>query len=551
MLIVATRTAKFSTEESINILIPAGSPEYEKMRLVFHQLLFSEEGELISVENGFPFKSENWPTHIFTEAELHEIFGACKKAGKLEEWTVTAYIASLVQARGTPHEKSAYQWAYANAYILMGLAQLEKHENYRIELCARFRLAHPSSQLHDWLWKILPVFTNNLSTLTDQLILIEESLRIEESLKKAEQLKQDEASDKKDKVSTKSESSLNTSGRLFYIRRPFQFILHTKTKKVRKTRVTIKGGRSKRISIEKSFYRSEELPSITQFNFPPKRAIVGISPLEQRYDQQGTILVDFDSPPRGTESSANMQASALKMRITHIKRHLFEFPTDTKVLTLSDYQNIFYQLWLGMKDGSIIDMCLLLSMLTGSRAELWLSKEERKNLIYINKLIKKENQLYWNVTLDISDLKDSALQSIKINTQKSFTLILPDQTGVILQRAKTPRSKKQLTERVSEISTKLGIPLVSLERLQNTLHVIIKRHLADHLFADLISGISSHLSPALYYASFTHDQIHSQYKEAIHLLGKNIDKSQFDYLSKPNETDGIGCNECPRSAPYL
>jgi hypothetical protein len=143
MLIVATRTAKFSTEESINILIPAGSPEYEKMRLVFHQLLFSEEGELILVENGFPFKSENWPTHIFTDAELNEIFSACKKAGKLEEWTVTAYIASLVQARGTPHEKSAYQWSYANAYILMGLAQLEKHENYRVELCARFRLAHP------------------------------------------------------------------------------------------------------------------------------------------------------------------------------------------------------------------------------------------------------------------------------------------------------------------------------------------------------------------------------------------------------------------------
>jgi len=270
-------------------------------------------------------------------------------------------------------------------------------------------------------------------------------------------------------------------------------------------------------------------------------------------------------------NSANMQNSAIEQQIAHIQRNLFEFPTSPKVLTLPQIQLVFKALWQSFNQlntyakynknklyvefisHQIIDTCLLMSLLTGSPSAIWLDFQGilTQGKIIIDK--KRNDQLFWYPKLDITEFKieinSKPVDGITKNKHMRFALPLPNKAREILSNHGLPKdnfpNEDAVKNRVSELRKELGLPILSLDRIQSALHGYIRRYANDHYVADLICSISPRHSSGLYYGSYELSQIEECYRNVVCQFANEADAFNDDYLTQDFKRESCGSQIAP------
>ncbi len=438
-----------------------------------------------------------------TQSKLKEIQEQCK--GKIEEWPVPVYLASLLQIQNTAIKKIANQWLSANIYILVNLVFIGRHEDKIDMLCLRFRSAHSRSN-YLWLWDQLPKLPLDLEDIVSALRTLHDKIVCDED-------------------QNISELPNKASARIKEILRAYETVLLEKQKIRRSPRNQPEfqtHEQSENYKTQKIRYQNNpELPPIGENIFPLDDPIEDIDLREQQDDQDHSVFLDNQFKPQsGTEYSAPAQSIAIRMQAAHIRRRDFEFLTDPTIFALPSCQLLFNHLWGAFKDGDAASTCLLLSILTATPAENWIAIDDlinAKNLIIDH----KNKGLAWRTSLDIADLKLKAIQELTINQHRQLDIPLPYEIfGILKNSGLIDRAK--LNEKMRELKNKLKIPLLSLTRLQGVLHSVLRRHTADQLIADLICGITPRHSPALYYSSYPLTTLYEQYAIAAKLLAQNV-----------------------------
>lgn len=491
---------EIDTEGLIKLLIPDSSPNAQQFRLFFYELLIKSAFIPDDLSDIPQWPLLDWPASNITNDQLQLALIECKKQ-LLDSVPVTAYLASLSLTASTSGEEKAFQWASTNAYVLMLLAHIGGHDSSIALLCLRFRLAHQTTGKYVWFWDQLPVINTDFAQLTQSLEQLENTI-------------------KRNEITSISSFPPYSSERIAEIRRIFNSAINLKDKIIRQ-RSSSNESTIRNLLVERNILNAAGhdlvLHSLSFTNSP----ISDIDKREQRHDQQTEMIVDnYFIPPPGTENSANLQSLVMSFQVAHIKKQQFEFPTSPKVLTLTRYQQIFQTAYNELAKGNVVSSCILLSMLTGRRAETFLNISE---LLKHKKILqdKLSGQYFWIISLDISDLKKFDIKDQMINQQKSLSLPLP-KTLIETLLAHDPINKSELMHCVHSIKDKLKLPVLSLDRISSALYQLIKNYTADAHLADLLTGVTPQHSPALYYCSHQSTKLYDIYKNSIELLAKKI-----------------------------
>jgi hypothetical protein len=554
--------------------------ESEQLQRFFLYLL--REVPIILIKENEPLSNlPDWEkSDLYKDKEkLLKILASIELNKQLKSRYVSAYLASLGHTLGTKNEILAYQWASANAYIILQL--VNKHEPNIKKLCQRFRLAHQMDSDFSWVWEKLPELDKGLE------FIVLELKKLEVEYKQSE-VKQSEVEKSKDQPKAKK-SSVESSVRIAEIRRPYE----TKHKIDRPRSITPDGTQGSVSDTDSSaselkmiiqdaftqdqpvrisYYRDEDNIHLDEIVFQEFETIKGVSYLEQRDDHQHEKFVDpnYESEPE-MENSANMQHAAIEQQIAHIQRNSFEFPTNPKILTNSQIQIVFKALWgsinqqntytkhkrnklyVELLNRQIIDTCLLMSLLTASPAEIWLDFKGLHKNEKITFDAKRNAQLFWYPALDITQfhiqIKDAILADVQKNKHMRFALPLPNIANNILSDihlldGKLPDTMT-IKARVSELRRELELPVLSLGRIQSALHAFIRRFTDDHYLADLICSVSPHHSPGLFYCSINLSQIENTYGNAVRQLSEKADNFNTDYLTPNFKPERCGSQITP------
>ena len=153
-------------ERQIKSLIPTGVLHQKKLQWFFLELL--SKGDSLELFD-HPLELPSWPKSNLTKDQLLKILNDCTKNKKLKEWPVVSYLASLALTFDNLYKDAAFQWANANACIILKLAIMRNRESSILQLCTRFRLAHELRGGYEWLWDTLPYSPIVLSTICSQL----------------------------------------------------------------------------------------------------------------------------------------------------------------------------------------------------------------------------------------------------------------------------------------------------------------------------------------------------------------------------------------------
>jgi hypothetical protein len=342
-----------NTVDLVNLLIPADTYLATELRFMFHQLLLANGGISILRDYGFEVGTPVKSDYQLTTLDFEKIYDESKKNKQFDEVPVPAYLASLAHAVGKSYEKKAHQWAQLNVHVLLELQRLTKREDNIRRLCKRFRLAQAKLSSDEWLWKALPPLSNNLKSVADNLFKIEKFVE-------------------KNSYFYENKKIVNPSPRIAEIHQAYAAAAYQKQKKDYFRESNEKKDSEQEIAVTQSFYADEGQQPIVEIIHPPQNAIKNISRLEQLNDQQSDVMIEYESdPPKGTESSSQMQYYALRMQSSHIKRRIFEFPTSPKILPLVVCQAIFKILCTGLQKKNAVDCYLLFYIISGRHAETW------------------------------------------------------------------------------------------------------------------------------------------------------------------------------------
>lgn len=544
---------KINLQARIEKLIPSTVPELKPLQFFFMDLLHKVPEVLNDADlNSFDFPA--WERSTLSKEQLLEALNYIEQNGKLKDWYVPAYLASLAYTIDTKNEKIAFRWASANTYIILQL--VDKHELNIKMLCLRFRVAHPLESDHAWIWDKLPKLPVGISSIVETLKTL-----------------QSEYKDAEEK-STLKKSSVESSERVAEIRRPYETKdkINRRAKKTQKpasqgntstkveetVKILMQDSYTQKQPVRINYHNEEGFLPMDELLFQKLNPIKGISYAEQLADHRTERYVDkhYESE-HGTANSANMQGAVLDQQIAHIQRNSFEFPTNPKVLLLSQIQILFAVLWKSINEknsGSkynrdkayvensqrqIMDACLLLSLMTASPAEIFLDTELLKFEEKIKVDKKRNDQPFWYPKLDITELKIEIDAGVEIEIQKnkflSFALPLPNKpidilTTGILRKENFP-SKENINSRVFELRKELKLPILSPDRIKSALHGHIRRYADDHYFADLLCSVSPHHSPGLFYGSFNMPRIEKAYGHAISQFSEKSENFDDAYLA--------------------
>lgn len=249
---------------------------------------------------------------------------------------------------------------------------------------------------------------------------------------------------------------------------------------------------------------------------------------EERIDHHEAPYVSYGEYPNPLiKYSIPLQTIDLSLQQNYMSQRNLALNSNTRLLSLAGYQALFATL---NQDASTLPethkTCagiLLLSMITGLPVKSLLIPGYigHPNIFKI-----KGKKYYIEHSLGITKRSTSQTLPEKNyeNTLDTIKVPLPSWLIDDLLACEFPL-KKDFTAYLAALRSSLGLPYLSVNRIETVLHVVLSRYTPDchaHI-ADIICRTPAPHAPAMYYSSHTSEALMAHYKSALGILNSNSD----------------------------
>ncbi|WP_299331108.1 hypothetical protein [uncultured Psychrobacter sp.] len=253
---------------------------------------------------------------------------------------------------------------------------------------------------------------------------------------------------------------------------------------------------------------------------------------EERIDHHEAPYVSYGEYPNPLiKYSIPLQTIDLSLQQNYMSQRNLALNSNTRLLSLAGYQALFAAL---NQDASTLPetetdkTCagiLLLSMITGLPVKSLLIPGYigHPNIFKI-----KGKKYYIEHSLGITKRSTSQTLAEGDYENHSDTIKVPLPSWLIdnLLACELP-VKEDFTAYLADLRSSLGLPYLSVNRIETALHVVLSRYTPDchaHI-ADIICRTPASHAPAIYYSSHTSEALMAHYKSALNIFNSN---SNFD-----------------------
>lgn len=492
----------------IRRIVPHGSP----LSAQVHQLVF----ELVKLSPNYLMTISN---HSVTTSltklnndECNTIISAVKTDKSSDVWSVSYMLAEIASYyKGRPYSDNC--WLFISKYlqlILLIVERKDKHFNKINKLGVRIRMALKKN--------------SSQTAIIDELIKIHaSSANVYENLANIESYEKD----MQHKEQTGLVKNTNLAKKVGEIRLAYEIVIEDKDYIERQRRVNGQPVVIKKMREDQDVPLTDEKTRRMRFPRPPSANNVVKS--ENLADDDPPALLDNKyNPTKKTAKSSQLQQYQVKTSYLHSKRNRFMFPSNTRLLTVSDYQSVFVKLWAMVSDEeqrvNRVAAILLLSMITG-RSIQTVIREVATNKSQRQFLVEEEGGVTVirnsiNVTVNRRDKVKPLIKSHSNN----FSLPLPAPLDAVLQY-KFEVEPTEVNQLLKELKESVSLPLLSNQHVELALVFIITHHIGEPLHSDIITGVEVEHSSPLYYTSIETSSLLHTYQAAIKMLSNRCFKS--------------------------
>ncbi len=253
--------------------------------------------------------------------------------------------------------------------------------------------------------------------------------------------------------------------------------------------------------------------------------------LEERIDHYEAPYVSYGEYPNPlVKNSIPLQTIDLSLQQNYMSQRNLALNSNTRLLSVAGYQALFAALNhdASTSESETHKTCagiLLLSMITGLPVKSLLIPGYIGHPSIFNV---KGKKYYIKHSLGITERSTSQTLIKKDYENHSDTIKIPLPLWLIddLLAYELP-VKEDFTAYLATLRNSLGLPYLSVNRVETALHVVLSRYTPDcqaHI-ADIICRTPAPHAPAMYYSSHTSEMIAAHYKSA---LGVFSSLSRFD-----------------------
>ena len=498
--------------EEVHGLIRRIVPHDSPLSTQVHRLIF----ELIHLSPNYLMTTHDHSTDsIFpelTDDECNTIIEAVNSHRNTDTWSVPYMLATFTDYyRQKPFTDQS--WLFISKYlqlILLIVKRQDKHFNKINKLGVRIRMALKKN--------------SSQTAIIDELIKIHtSSANVYENFADIESYEQD--------MRYKEEAGLvktqNLAKKIGEIRLAYEIIIEDKDYIERQRRGNGKPVIIKKMREDQDVLLTDE--ETRRMRFPRVSSENNVIQSENLADDDPSALLDNKfKPTKKTAKSSQLQQYQVKTNYLHSKRNRFMFPSNTRLLTISDYQAVFGKIWDLIFDQeqcvNRVAAILLLSMITG-RSIQTVIKEVATNKSQRQFLVEEEGGVTVirnsiNVTVNRRD----KVKPLTKSHSHHFSLPLPAALDVVLQY-KFEVETTDVNQLLKTIKESLSLSLLSNQHIESALKFIITHHISEPLHSDIITGVEVEHSSPLYYTSIETSYLISTYQAAIKILSNQFFES--------------------------
>ncbi|MGP5174321.1 hypothetical protein [Psychrobacter immobilis] len=496
----------------LNKLVPVDSPHYLQMQaLVIDIIGLVSDDELDLLYSTSCVDAADFQGIDCTET-IQQIVGK----GKTGEWAVSYMLIVFYQAYGAV-DVGSDAWRFMSGYLkimFMITARHDKHFAKIDKLGVRIRMAlRPADPQRG---------------ILDQLISIHDQC---DSLSSClSHIKQYEASVKQEEVTGKTANQYLAS-KVGQIRLAYEVVINNKAfigKTYDKSAKRLK--KSRKLINTTTLIDGEPLQE-KLFSTKQSKKHSNVATAENIADDNAPPLLDNNFKPiKQITKSSELQQWKLKSSHKHASRNQFHFPTNHRQLSITGYQMLFSMLWQRFMSEHIENRTgyavLLLSLLSGISIDSvitdWQCNRSQRHYFIYDRTRKISSIA---ITIDVTTNTRSHLFAHRQSHGSVFKRSLPDALQIMLED-KVTVSLDDVKTVITEVKTKLNLPVLSPQYIEAGLFILIKNELNKPLHADLITGVDVRHSSPLYYASIKTDDLEQTYIKAVALITKYCDDEQ-------------------------
>ncbi|WP_352259754.1 hypothetical protein [Psychrobacter sp. TB55-MNA-CIBAN-0194] len=258
---------------------------------------------------------------------------------------------------------------------------------------------------------------------------------------------------------------------------------------------------------------------------------------EEYIDHNELPYISYDNYPNPlVRNSIPLQTIDLSLQQNYMSQRNLALNSNTRLLSVAGYQTLFAALHQDAKSLPESDnnkTCagiLLLSMLTGLPVKSLIipGYVGHPSIFSIH-----DKRAYIKHSLGITKRSVSQTLTKEDYENHSDTIKIPLPLWLIdnLLACQLP-IKEEFTTYLANLRNSLGLPYLSVNRIETILHVVLSRYTPDchaHI-ADIICRTPAPHAPAMYYSSHTSEGIIAHYKSALSVLS-NISSFDLAYIT--------------------
>ena len=510
--------------EEVHGLIRRIVPHDSPLSAQLHRLIF----ELISLSPNYLMTTLDQSTDSslteLTKDECNTIIDAVNSHRNTDTWSVPLMLAIFTNYyRQKPFTDKT--WLFMSKYlqlILLIAEREDKHFNKINALGVRIRMALKKN--------------SSQTAIIDELIHIHDSSdNVVENFADIESYEQD----MRHREETGLVKTQNLAKKIGEIRLAYEIIIEDKDYIERQRRVNGKPVIIKKMREDQDVLLTDE--ETRRMRFSRDSSDNNVVKSENLADDDPPALLDNKfNPTKKTAKSSQLQQYQVKTSYLHSKRNRFMFPSNTRLLTVSDYQSVFGKLWDMISDQeqrvNRVAAILLLSMITG-RSIQTVIKEVATNKSQRQFLLEEEGGVtVIRNSINVTGNRRDKVKPLTKSHSNHFSLPLPEPLDVVLQY-KFEIEPAEVNQLLKTLKESLSLSLLSNQHVESALAFIITHHIREPLHSDIITGVKVEHSAPLYYTSIKTSYLISTYQAAIKILSNQCFKSlkTIDFY-RPNKS---------------
>lgn len=468
----------------------------------------------------------NLDLDILTNRDCEQIAKTVVKHKKSDEWAVSYMLVLFYQAYGRLSVEND-AWLFMSSYLqvmFMIASRADEHFAKINRLGVRVRMGlktrNPQSKILDTLIETHATHTK----LKDVLASLHEYEHVTQ-----------------ENEQTGQQHNNNLAVKVGQIRLAYEVVAENKTfiskdRSSSNTQSQLKQTSKSKQSLKRFLTTTDEPLQSKVFAIEHRHDNVAFE--ENLADDDPPALLDNDfKPSRTTAKSSELQRWALRSNYRHASRNQFNFPTNTRQLSLLSYQMLFARVWslflIVACEEQKIYAVIILSLLSGRSIQeisdqLEQEKSARSWLTY-EKSVKTSNSYVLSITINVTDNRRSHLLQHRQSRDNEFKLPLPDALKTVVEESFNinPADVKKLFK---SLKKQLNLPSLSSQHIDVGLYTIINNALNQPLHADIITGVDVRHSSPLYYTSISTHSLEDTYSKAIHFMTEYCDNQEQNKL---------------------